>query len=115
MFEQKHNALDNCAAACTCTTWRTAVNSSHLSSLHLHADQALHGGQWKHFFASRRSFGHLRLTAGNESVEGEVANNLGEPSSLSNSLQGIPLACDCLSVDTTFAGVLPQYISSRQN
>ncbi len=110
IFEQQHNALDNCAAACTCTTWRAAVNSSHISSLHLHADQAPYGSHWKHFFASRRSFGHLRLTAGDKSVEGEVANNFGEPSSRSDSLQGIPLACDRLSVDTTFAGMLPQYI-----
>ncbi len=110
VFEQQHNALDNCAAACTCASWRTAVNSSHISSLHLHADQAPYGSHWKHFFASRRSFGHLRLTAGDKSVEGEVANNFGEPSSRSDSLQGIPLACDCLSVDTTFADMLPQYI-----
>ncbi len=110
IFEEQHNALDNCAAACACTTWRTAVNSSHIPSLHLHANQAPYGSHWKHFFTSRHSFGHLRLTAGNKSVEGEIANNFGEPSSLSNSLQGIPLACDCLSVDTTFAGMLPQYI-----
>ncbi len=110
IFEQQHNALDNCAAACTCTTWRTAVNSSHIPSLHLHADQAPYGSHWKHFFVSRCSFGHLRLTAGNKIVEGEVANNFGEPSSRSDSLQGIPLACDCLSVDTTFAGMLLQYI-----
>jgi len=110
IFEQQHNALDNCAAACTCTTWRLAVNSSHISSLHLHADQAPYGSHWRHFFALRRSFGHLRLAAGNKSVGGEVANNFGEPSSRSDSLQGIPLACDCLSVDTTFAGMLRQYI-----
>ncbi len=110
IFEQQHNALDNCAAACTCTTWRLAVNSSHISSLHLHADQAPYGSHWRHFFASRRSFGHLRLIAGDKSVEGEVANNFGEPSSRSDSLQGIPLACDCLSVDTTFADMLLQYI-----
>ena len=110
IFEQQHNALDNCAAACTCASWRTAVNSSHISSLHLHADQAPYGSHWKHFVASRRSFGHLRLTAGDKNVEGEVANNFGEPSSRSDSLQGIPLACDCLSVDTTFAVMLPQYI-----
>ena len=110
VFEQQHNALDNCAAACTCATWRTAVNSSHISSLHLHAEQPPYGSHWKHFFASRRSFGHLRLTAGDRSLEGEVANNFGEPSSRSNSLQGIPLACDCLSVDTTFVGMLPQYM-----
>ncbi len=109
IFEQQHNALDNCAAACTCTTWRTAVNSSHISSLHLRADQAPYGSHWKHFFASRRFFGHLRLTAGGKSVEGKVTNNFGEPSSRSNSLQGIPLACECLSVDTTFADMLPQY------
>ncbi len=110
IFEQQHNALDNCAAACTCATWRRAVNSSHISLLHLHADQAPYGNHWRYFLASRRSFGYLRLTAGDKSVDGEVVDNVGEPSSRSNSLQGIPLACDCLSVDTTFAGMLPQYI-----
>jgi len=110
IFEEQHKALDNCAAACTCTTWRAAVNSSHISSLHLHADQAPYGSRWKHFLASRRSFGHLRLTAGDKSVEGKIANNFREPSSRSDSLQGIPLACDCLSVDAMFAGMLPQYI-----
>ncbi len=109
IFEEQHKALD-CAAACTCTTWRAAVNSSHISSLHLHADQAPYGSRWKHFLASRRSFGHLRLTAGDKSVEGKIANNFREPSSRSDSLQGIPLACDCLSVDAMFAGMLPQYI-----
>ena len=110
VFEQQHNALDNCAAACTCATWRRVVNSSHISLLHLHADQAPYGNHWRHFFASRCSFGHLRLTAGDKSVEGKVVDNFGDPSSRSNSLQGIPLACDCLSVDTTFAGMLPKYI-----
>ncbi|KAL0045061.1 hypothetical protein WJX82_006827 [Trebouxia sp. C0006] len=43
VFEQQHNALDNCAAACTCATWRRVVNSSHISLLHLHADQAPYG------------------------------------------------------------------------
>ena len=109
-FEQQHNALDNCAAACTCTTWRTAVNSSHISSLHLHADQAPYGSQRELFLASRYSFGHLRLTAGDQCIEGEVVKNFGDPSSCSNSLQGIPLACDSLSFDTTFAGMLPHYI-----
>ena len=58
--------------------------------------------------------GHLRLTAGDKSVEGEVASNFGEPSARSDSLQVVPMACDCLSVDTTFAGMLPQNIQQPE-
>ena len=69
IFELQHNALDNCAAACVCSTWRTAVNSSHISSLHLHAVWPSFNRHWRSFFSSRVSIGHLKLTSDLEFLE----------------------------------------------
>ncbi|KAL0045074.1 hypothetical protein WJX82_007373 [Trebouxia sp. C0006] len=40
IFEIQANALDNCAAACTCKAWRDAVHSSQIHELRLHATSA---------------------------------------------------------------------------
>ncbi len=69
VFELQSNALDNCAAACVCKSWQSAVNSSFVSSLHLHIheDDCLPYclPQWCALLAARSSFGELKLTAGN--------------------------------------------------
>ena len=63
IFELQHNALDNCAAACTCASWRCAVNRSHIPFLHLHAERSFSYKHWSNFFLSKLSVGILRLTA----------------------------------------------------
>ena len=67
-FELQNNALDNCAAACVCKSWQTAVNSSFVSVLHLHIHDgpSLHSclAHWCAYLAARTSIGELKLTAG---------------------------------------------------
>ncbi len=62
-FESQHNALDNCAAACACKSWRSVVNSSHIQSLHMHAHHLSDSWRMSSFLNSRCSVGELKLTA----------------------------------------------------
>ena len=67
-FEFQGYALDNCAAACVCKSWQAAVNSSFVSTLHLHMHDSFSWSsslvQWHAFLNARSSIGELKLTAG---------------------------------------------------
>ena len=100
-FESQHNALDNCAAACACKSWRSAVNSSHIQSLHLHADHLSQSWRTSSFFKSRCSIGELKLTAGHCSKQEIVTY-----ASSSRNIPCVSLPCDSLHVDTPWAQLL---------
>lgn len=68
IFETQHTALDNCAAACVCTTWRSAVHNSHISVLHMHAD-GIQNRHWEIFSRSRSSIGLLHLSRQEDSAD----------------------------------------------
>ncbi len=100
-FESQHNALDDCAAACACKSWHSAVNSSHIQSLHLHSFHLSQTWRTSSFFKSRCSLGELKLTAGHCSKE-EIAT-------FANSSRNIPcvsLLCDSLHVDMSWSQLL---------
>jgi len=65
--ELQRNALDNCAAACACQSWRSAVSGSRIQSLQLHACTSTKTEQWGAFLAhhwscsSAQCFGALNL------------------------------------------------------
>ena len=99
-FESQHNALDNCAAACACKSWRAAVNSSHIQSLHLHSDDLSQSWQTSSFFKSRCSLGELKLTAGHCSKDLETFANS------SKNTPCVSLLCDSLHVDMSWAHLL---------
>jgi hypothetical protein len=100
-FESQHNALDNCATACACESWRSAVNSSHIQSLHLHSYYLSHSWRMSSFFKSRCSVGKPKLTAGHCFKE-EI-----EPTaSPSRNIPCISLLCDSLNVDMCWAQLL---------
>ena len=67
-LELQSNALENCAAACVCKSWQSAVNSSFVSSLrlHIHESDCLPYclAQWRALLAARSRIGELKLTAG---------------------------------------------------
>ena len=93
-FESQHNALDNCAAACACKSWRSAVNRSHIQSLHLHAHHLSDSWQMSSFFKSRCPVGELKLTSGHCFKEEIVTS--------ANPSRNIPfesLLCDSLHID----------------
>ena len=70
-FESQNNGLDNCAAACVCTSWKAAVNSSFVKVLHLHisSGSSLSSSlmQWRAYLAAQSSIGELNMTAGDSS------------------------------------------------
>ena len=67
IFETQQHALDNCAAACACSGWYSAVTCSHIPALHLHAN-GVHNrdwscnGDWNSFLSSRSSLGKLQVS-----------------------------------------------------
>ncbi|DBA97656.1 TPA: hypothetical protein ACH3X3_012549 [Trebouxia sp. C0006] len=63
IFEIQANALDNCAAACTCKAWRDAVHSSQIHELRLHATSASDVSRWAAFLTAPPAIHHLRLTS----------------------------------------------------
>ena len=79
MSELQLNPLDNCAAACTCNSWRNAVKTAYVKTLHIHLDPSkskqLMKGEfsaakiWTSFLASRSKIGFLRLTASKDSLQ----------------------------------------------
>ena len=114
MFEHQHNALDNCAAACVCSTWCIAVNSSHISSLHLHAICPSFNRHWRSFFSSRLSIGHLKLTSDLELMFPEdlqlVYDQITEDIQANGCcLESIPLKTEVLDADVDFGAVLHLY------
>ncbi len=100
-FESQHNALDNCAAACACKSWRSAVNSSHIQSLHLHSHHLSDSWRMSSFFKSRCFVGELKLTAGHRSKE-EILTSANP----SRNIPSVPLLCDFLHVDLSWAQLL---------
>ena len=99
IFELQHNALDNCAAACTCASWRCAVNSSHISFLHVHADCSFSYKHWSKFFLSKLSVGILRLTASVDFLCGMNDGHIwARPF-----MQQVASICDHLEADEAFA------------
>ena len=116
IFELQHNALDNCAAACVCSNWHTAVNSSHISSLHLHANCSSFNRQWCSFFSSRLSFGHLKLTSDLMFLEDpqQVYNQVWEDIQANGGCLGsIPLKTEVLDTDGDFGHALHLYTAAR--
>ena len=108
IFELQHNALDNCAAACTCASWRCAVNSSHISFLHLHAETSFSYKHWSNFFSykhwsnfflSKLSVGILRLTT---SVDFTCDTDDGHLW-VQTFMQQVASTCDHLDADEAFA------------
>ena len=100
-FESQHNALDNCAAACACKSWRSAVNSSHIQSLHLHAHHLSDSWRMSSFLKSRCPVGELRLTAGHCFKE-EIMRSTNS----SRSFPFVTLLCDSLHIDMSWAQLL---------
>ena len=99
IFELQHNALDNCAAACTCASWRCAVNRSHISFLHLHAERSFSYKHWSNFFLSKLSVGILRLTASIDFTCDMNDDNIWARTFM----QQIASTCDHLDADEAFA------------
>ena len=99
IFELQHNALDNCAAACICASWRCAVNSSHISFLHLHAERSFSYKHWSNFLLSKPSVGTLRLTASADFTWNTTADLFWARTFL----QQIASTCDHLDADEAFA------------
>ncbi len=118
IFEQQHNALDNCAAACVCSSWHSAVNHSHISSLHLHANNRHCNRHWASFLGSRRSLGKLVMT-----VSQEIAQGLDQEQWIKGNarcanwtcLQSIPMDCESLEVAETFCDDLHYYTEQQAN
>ena len=111
IFELQHNALDNCAAACTCASWRSAVNSSHISFLHLHAEASLsykHWSKvfsykhWSNFFLSKLSVGILKLTTSVDFTDDPDDGHLWAQTFM----QQVASTCDHLDADEAFAAEL---------
>ena len=63
IFENQHNALDNCAAACTCLSWRLAAQHSQVSSLYLHAHDRFYRQHWQAYLSSVSLAQYVKLTA----------------------------------------------------
>ena len=99
IFELQHNALDNCAAACTCASWRCAVNSSHISFMHVHADCSFSYKHWSNFFLSKLSVGILRLTASVDFFCGIDDGHIWARTFM----QQVASICDHLEADEAFA------------
>ena len=107
ILDVQHNGLDNCAAACVCASWRAAVRSAHISTLHLHANHPQHHKHWKKFLQSR-SFGSLKLTSSVKQTTHEDIEDLKARGK--SCFLRLPLACDSLHVGQYFTDVLHQYI-----
>ena len=105
IFETQSNALDNCAAACTCVQWRRAVSESHIDYLHLHADSPTYNSNWRSFFRSRRSIAALKLTSDVRQLCSTWAPLLAKSVEQGCCLKQIPLGCSALSADPGFLGV----------
>jgi len=106
IFETQVNALDNCAAACTCKAWRDAVHSSQIHDLRLHATSPSAASRWAPFLTARSDIHHLRLTSLFEQTKPIQKAKLEHTSeeeisslALSSSFYGVPLSCS--SVDAT--------------
>ena len=99
IFELQHNALDNCAEACTSASWRSAVNRSHISFLHLHAERSFSYRHWSNFLLSKLSVGILRLTASADFTWNMTADHFWARMFL----QQIALTCEHLDADEAFA------------
>ncbi len=106
IFETQVNALDNCAAACTCKAWRDAVHSSQIHDLRLHAISPSAASRWVPFLTARSAIHHLRLTSLFEQTKPIQKAKLEHTSeeeisslALSSSFYGVPLSCS--SVDAT--------------
>ena len=104
ILETQRNALDNCAAACTCVRWRRAALQSHIKCLHLHADSPSYNTHWRNFFKARQSIVGLKLTSSFYS-EPEHAAQLAEFVEQGCCLGHIRLGCSLLSVSQDFLGI----------
>ena len=103
IFELQHLTQDNCAAACTCASWRCAFNTSHISFLHLHTGRAFSYKNWSNFLVSKLSVGILRLTA-----SADFARNRNHDLFWAQTfMRQIALICDHLDADEAFATELP--------
>ena len=105
VFEMQNNALDNCAAACTCVHWRRVVSDSQITCLHLHADSPSYNSNWRSFFKSRRSIASLKLTSDIrqrcKTWEPLLTKSVEEGCCLKH----IPVGCSALSVSHDFLSV----------
>ena len=62
-FGLQRNPANICAIACTCSSWRAAVDSSHINTLCMEASHTSQAAaqQWSSFLKARTSIGHLEL------------------------------------------------------
>ena len=77
----------------------------------MHAIHSSYNDKWRSFFHSRRSFGHLKLTAdlGQEGNTGPELSESRNHAHANSCLQSIPLDCDSLEVDASMSSELPLY------
>ena len=108
IFQAQHNALDNCAAACVCVSWRDIVHSTHINVLHLHARDVQHHKYWRKFLRSRSTFSHLKLTSSVRETTMEDTEDLKARGA--SCFLHLPLECDTLAVGQYFTDILHQYI-----
>ncbi len=97
IFQKQVNALDNCAAACTCKAWRDAVHSSKIHEMHLHATSASAASHWAAFLRARPAIHHLRLTSVFDQAKPEHSSEEEISSlALSSSFYGVLLSCSSI-------------------
>ncbi len=109
VFEQRRNALNNCAAACACTSWRAAINNTHIYSLHLHEDHSTDKLHWTSFLQAKASIGTMKLTSSHAKSRQDNSGRQ-HPDAMGDSLMlSIPLACSSLLVQSVFGGATLQY------
>ena len=102
IFETQQNALDNCAAACTCVRWRTVAAETHIKYLHLHADSMSYNSDWRSLFKGRVSIAHVKLTSDVRQCPEAWAGQLAMSDEHGSCLKRIPLGCSTLSVSQDF-------------
>jgi len=108
IFEAQRNALDNCAAACVCASWRAAVQDSHISSLHLHAIKKFDHKHWQSFLHARQSISYLKLTSSFWKVAmADDDQPQSSEASGESCFSAWPLVCDSLFLEYPFSSMQP--------
>jgi len=106
--ELQRNALDNCAAACACQSWRSTVSGSRIQSLQLHACTSTKTEQWGAFLSSRAAINQIKLTSA-------LSSNAQMQQAASSTVRSIPIDCQMLSADGPFAAVIHDYTDQAAN
>ena len=106
-FELQRKPISICAVACTCSSWRAALDSSHIITVCMKASHKSQAAAqfWSSFLKARTSIGHLELTDNtNESEQDQMSSEM--QASREAYMRSIPLACSSLEVHCFFADVL---------